>query len=144
MEIDIKEQFLSEELKKKIYEGFSRHAIQMTGYDEKGDAVAFVAMDSSRLSGAIVVERFCSALHIKYLYVDDHYRNQGLGARLMQKVFGYGLKHNCPFSFVETMSFQALDFYQKMGFELEFTRSGYAHGTSFHYLSKKLSHSSSI
>jgi len=36
------------------------------------------------------------------------------------------------------MSFQALEFYQKMGFELDFTRPGYAHGTSFHYLSKKL------
>lgn len=44
----------------------------------------------------------------------------------------------CPFAFVETMSFQALDFYRKMGFELEFTRSGYKHGTAFHYLRKLL------
>lgn len=136
--IDIKEQALTEELKKKIYEGFSRHAIEMTGHDEKFDSVAFVAMERTSLAGAIVVERFWNALHIKYVYVDEHYRNQGLGTRLMQRAVRYGSEQNCPFAFVETMSFQALDFYQKMGFELEFTRSGYAHGTLFHYLSKRL------
>ena len=137
--IDIKEQALTEELKKRIYEGFSRHAIEMIGYDEKFDAVAFVAMEDAILAGAIVVERFWDALHVKYVYVDDHYRNQGIGTRLMQRAVDYGLELNCPFAFVETMSFQALDFYQKMGFELDFTRPGYAYGTSFHYLSMKLS-----
>jgi len=136
--IDIKEQALTEELKKKIYKGFSRHAIEMTGHDEKFDSVAFVAMEDTSLAGAIVVERFWNALHVKYVYVDEHYRNQGLGTRLMQRAISYGSEQNCPFAFVETMSFQALDFYQKMGFDLDFTRSGYAHGTSFHYLSKKL------
>lgn len=95
-------------------------------------------MEDTLLAGAIVVERFWDALHVKYVYVDDHYRNQGIGTRLMQRAIGYGLEQNCPFAFVETMSFQALDFYQKMGFFLDFTRPGYAHGTSFHYLSKKL------
>ena len=32
----------------------------------------------------------------------------------------------------------ARGFYEKMGFELEFTRSGYKHNTSFHYLRKNL------
>jgi GNAT superfamily N-acetyltransferase len=136
--IDINEQTLTEELRKQIYEGFSRHAIEMTGHDEKFDAVAFVAMEDTMLAGAIVVERFWDALHVKYVYVDDRYRNQGIGTRLMQRAIGYGLEQNCPFAFVETMSFQALDFYQKMGFILDFTRPGYAHDTSFHYLSKTL------
>lgn len=136
--IDIKEQALTEELKKKIYEGFSRHAIEMTGHDEKFDSVAFVAMKRTSLAGAIVVERFWNALHVKYVYVDEHYRGKGLGSCLMQRAFAYGDEQKCPFAFVETMSFQALEFYQKMGFELDFTRPGYAHGTSFHYLSKTL------
>lgn len=136
--VEIKEQVLTEELKKKIYEGFSHHAIEMTGHDEKFDSIAFVAMEGAMFAGAVVVERFWHALHVKYVYVSDHYRNQGLGSRLMDRALAYGLEQNCPFAFVETMSFQALDFYQKMGFVLDFTRSGYAHGTSFHYLSKKL------
>jgi ribosomal protein S18 acetylase RimI-like enzyme len=139
MELNIKEQILTEELKKQIYDGFSRHAIEMTGYDEKLDSIAFVAMDKDSFAGAIVVELFWGALHIKYLYVADSYRNQKIGARLLQRAVDYGLEHNYTFAFVETMSFQALEFYQKMGFKLDFTRSGYSHGTSFHYLSMGLS-----
>jgi GNAT superfamily N-acetyltransferase len=136
--IDIRQQALSEDLKKKIDEGFSRHAIQMTGHDEKFDAVAFVAMEGEFFAGAMVGQRFWKALHVKYVYIDEKYRGKGLGTRLMQRILAYGLEQKCPFAFVETMSFQALEFYQKMGFELDFTRPGYAHGTSFHYLSKKL------
>jgi len=54
----------------------------------------------------------------------------------MEHAFTFGRENKCPFAFVETMSFQAVEFYQKIGFQLEFTRSGYAHGTSFHYLRK--------
>lgn len=136
--IEIRQQCLTEDLKKQIYEGFSRHAISMIGHDEKFDPVAFIAYDQGCFAGAIVVELFWGALHVKYIYVDDGYRGKGVGARLMEYALKYGCDKACSFAFVETMSFQALDFYRKMGFELEFTRSGYKHGTSFHYLRKLL------
>ena len=136
--LDIEQQPLTEALKRYIYAGFSRHAIAMTGYNELSDPVVFVAMDADVLAGAIVVAKFWGALHVKYVYVDDAYRGQGLATRLMKQAFAYGRENKCLFAFVETMSFQALGFYQKMGFYLEFTRSGYIHGTSFHYLRKDL------
>lgn len=136
--IEVKEQLLTEELKKRIYAGFGKHAKAMTGHDEKFDPVAFVANDKGYFAGAIVVELFWGALHVKYIYVDDEYRGKGVGSKLMDCALKYGQSNRCPFAFVETMSFQALDFYRKVGFELEFTRSGYKHGTSFHYLRKPL------
>lgn len=136
--MEIKQQPLTEALKKQIYAGFSRHAIAMTGYDEKFENVALVAMDGQVMAGVIVIELFWGALHIKYIYVEDQYQSQNLGTELMKKAFAYAEKHKCPFAFVETMSFQALEFYEKCGFKLELTRSGYAHNTSFHYLKKEL------
>src|SRR3972149_1732757 len=110
----------------------------MTGHDGKLEPIAFVATEEESLAGAVVVECFWGALHIKYVYVDERFRGQGLGTRLIQRAFSYASEQKSPFAFVETMRFQALEFYQKMGFELEFTRSGYAHTTSLHYLSKSL------
>lgn len=136
--MDILQQVLTEELKKKIYEGFSQHAIEMTGHDEKHEPIAFVAMKENEFAGSLVVESFWGALHIKYIYVEKPYRHQGLGRQLMQEALKFGFKQSFPFAFVETMSFQALEFYIKCGFELEYTRTGYAHGTSFHYLKKNL------
>jgi ribosomal protein S18 acetylase RimI-like enzyme len=139
MTFDIKLQPLSQELKEKIYKGFSRHAIEVMGHDEKFDSVAFIANDKGgAFAGAVVVELFWGALHLKYVYVEEEYRERGIATNLMKKALKYGRINQCPFAFVETMSFQALGFYQKMGFELEFTRSGYKHDTSFHYLRKNL------
>lgn len=136
--IDISQQMLTEDLKKQIYEGFSRHAIIMTGHDEKFQPIAFLAQERGCFVGAIVLESFWGNLHVKYLYVDENYRGKGIGASLIERTLKMGRESSCSFVFVETMSFQALEFYQKMGFQLEFTRSGYAHGTSFHYLKRDL------
>lgn len=136
--ITIKQQPLNAELKKRIYEGFSQHSIAMTGYDEKGESIAFVAMDREIFAGAVVAEVFWGALHIKYVYIEEPFRGREIATRLMEQCFTYGRKNRCAFAFVETMSFQALEFYQKLGFELEFTRGGYSHSTSFHYLKKVL------
>lgn len=134
--MQIREQPLTDALRNQIYEGFGRHAMAMTGHNEKFETVAFVAMDEDVLAGAAVVELFWGALHVKYVYIEEAYRNQKLGTHLMDCVSAYAQKHNCPFAFVETMSFQALEFYEKCGFKLEFTRTGYSHNTSFHYLRK--------
>lgn len=134
--INIKQQALTDSLKKQIYQGFSRHAIAAIGYDEKNENVAFVASDEDNLIGAIVVEIFWGAMHIKYVFVDENHRRKKIGSRLLEEAFAFAKTHHCPFAYVETMSFQALDFYQKFGFKLELTRTGYAHGTSFHYLRK--------
>lgn len=136
--ISIKQDSLTEPLKKQLMEGFSRHAISKTGIDGKTDSVAFLAFDKEILVGAIVVEVFWGALHIKYILVEESYRGSKIGSKLMETALAFGQSHNCPFAFVETMSFQALGFYQKMGFVLEYTRSGYAQNTSFHYLRKDL------
>ena len=136
--IDIREQPLTDELKRQIYEGFSRHSIATTGHDEKINAVAFVATAGKEFAGAVVVELFWGTLHVKNVYISENYRGQKLGTRLMERAIAYGYTNSCPFAFVETMSFQALGFYQKLCFQLEFTRAGYAHGTSFHYLRKDL------
>lgn len=134
--IDIREGVLGEELKREIFDGFARHAVEMTGFNEKNDPVAFIAREGKDFAGSVVVEKFWGALHVKYLYVDEKYRGKGLARELMERAFQFGMENECAFAFVETMSFQAVDFYRKMGFKLEFSRLGYAHKTSFHYLRK--------
>lgn len=130
---------LTPELKMRIFQGFSKHALEMTGMDGKQESIAFTATDAEGgFAGNLTAEIFWGALHIKYLFVEEAYRGQGLARILMEYALQYAREQRCPFAFVETMSFQAPDFYQKMGFSLEYTRHGYAGGASFHYLRKDL------
>jgi predicted N-acetyltransferase YhbS len=66
--IEIRNLPLTEDIKNKIYQGFSKHVKALIGHDEKFDAVAFVATDDGRFVGAIVVELFWGAFFhfIKY------------------------------------------------------------------------------
>lgn len=135
--MEIVQSRLKDEIKQKIFAGFAQQAIQKTGIDGLSEEpISFEIFNGPDLAGALVVQPFWGQLHIKYLFVEEKYRNQGIGRRLMQHAFAFAQKSNMDFAFVETMCFQAAKFYQKMGFVQEFSRPGYAKNTTFHYLKK--------
>lgn len=137
--IDIHLQPVSTELKEQIDKGLGQHAISTLGYNAKFSPAAFVARSKQgHFMGAIVIELFWGSLHIRRLYVEEEFRNGGVGSLLMEYALEYSKSYKCSFITVETMGFQALEFYQKIGFTLELTRSGYKHNTCVHYLRKNL------
>ncbi len=94
---------------------------------------------NSDLYGGVVYRNEWGALDIKYLYLDSCLRGLGLGVKLMHKVFEIGLKHlGCKNAYLSTFSFEALGFYEKLGFQLEFTRNRYLYGIEEYYLVKDL------
>jgi len=136
-EYEIKEEKVDQDLEEWIKEGFSCHALEAVGHEGDMRGVTFVARDGDKLLGAVVAKTFWGGLHIKNLIIAKEYRVLGIGKALMERVFEKGKELGCRFAFVETMSFQALDFYKKIGFVEEFSRSGYDKGCTFHYLKKE-------
>lgn len=139
MTFQIKQNPLTETVKRKIFDGFGKEAIRATSINGLSEEpVSFEIFNGEEFVGAIVVQLFWGQLHIKYLFVEENYRGQGIARQLMSHAFEFGRLRACHFAFVETMSFQAPDFYKKMGFTIEFSRSGYDKNTTFHYLRKNL------
>ena len=139
MIFQINQNKLTDEVKNKIFNGFSQQAIESTGINGLNeDPLSFEIFDETEFVGAIIVQLFWEQLHIKYLFVEKNYRGQGIARLLMNHALEFGIKRACHFAFVETMSFQAPGFYQKMGFVIEFSRPGYSKNTTFHYLKKSL------
>lgn len=136
--ITVFEEALTKELEARICHGFREHAINAVSHDGGVASYAFVAKDQEQVVGAVIVKTFWGALHIKHLWVAPAYQGQGIGKSLMAKALEKGCVLNCSFAYVETLSFQALDFYKKLGFTEDFVRHGYAQGTAFHYLQKSL------
>ena len=130
---------LTAERKASIYEAFAKHAIDSVGFDGLAqEPVAFEIMENDVSLGVVVCQLFWGNLHIKYLLTNKEHRGRGIARALMEHAFAFGKENGCHFAFVETMSFQAPEFYQKLGFEIELKRDGYAAGTSFYYLKKVL------
>jgi ribosomal protein S18 acetylase RimI-like enzyme len=139
MKLQIQQNKLRDEVKKRIFDGFGSQAIESTGINGLSeDPISFEIFDGMEFVGAIVVQPFWEQLHIKYLFVEKNYRRQGIARLLINHALEFGKKRGYHFAFVETMSFQAPEFYQKIGFTIEFSRPGYAENTTFHYLKKSL------
>ncbi|MFA6303927.1 MAG: GNAT family N-acetyltransferase [Legionella sp.] len=76
-------------------------------------------------------------LYIDQLWVSDTYRSQGLGTKLVEAAIKYGKDKTCTFAAVNTMDWEALGFYQKCGFKIEFERHGFHKGSVFYFLRKE-------
>lgn len=126
------------ELTTMIDAGFRQHGLDATGHDIPIDRIAFVAYDGDAFAGAVTAHILWGTLHIRHMFIEAPYRRQGLGKTLMENAFDYGRARGCSLAYVDTMSFQALGFYQRLGFVHEFTRTGFSHDSVMYYLKKNL------
>jgi ribosomal protein S18 acetylase RimI-like enzyme len=79
------------------------------------------------------------SIYTDQLWVHPEHRKSGLGHNLMEKVHHYGRENRCHMATVATMTFQnAAEFYQKLGYVIDFERPGYAKNASCIFLKKNL------
>ena len=57
-------------------------------------------------------------MHIDILWVDDKFRGQGLGSKLLLAAENEARRRGCHSVHVDTMSWQAPDFYKKHGYKI--------------------------
>lgn len=78
----------------------------------------FLQDENGLVCGGILGETCWNWLEIQYLFVEPSYRRHGYGKKLIQEVEKMAINNQCDFIKVDTLSFQALDFYIKEGFEV--------------------------
>jgi GNAT superfamily N-acetyltransferase len=87
--------------------------------------------------GGLIGEICWNWLEVQYLFVDDGYRKFGYGKKLLSEVEKIAMEKKCDFIKLDTLSFQALDFYLKQGFEV-FGTIHNAGGHTHYYMKKEL------
>ena len=94
-----------------------------------------------RNQGGIVAglagETYCGWLFIKYLWVSEGLRGRGVGRELMARAEARARDRGCHSAWLDTFSFQAPGFYEKLGYE-EFGRLDYPPDHQRHFLGKRL------
>lgn len=97
-----------------------------------------VWVEADGVVAGLVGSAYWGKLHVRLLWVDADYRSQGLGRRLMDWAEERGRELGCASAVVDTMSFQAPEFYLKLGYEQIGLSEGYEGGASRHYFEKRL------
>ena len=95
-------------------------------------------VDSGQVIAGITGAAYWGKLHIRILWVHPDYQSRGLGSRLMDWIEERGKELGCTAVMVDTMSFQAVDFYAKLGYRQFGLSGGYEGGASRHYFEKEL------
>lgn len=97
---------------------------------------AFFLEDEGKAVGGLAGFIYYGCLYIDSLYIDERYRNQGYGSRLVEQAEEFARQKNALFISVNTMDWEALPFYVKLGYQIEYVRGGYENDSKMFFLKK--------
>jgi ribosomal protein S18 acetylase RimI-like enzyme len=130
---------LADEYRDKVIEGLDQDAFQKRQIGKDNGAFSFaIVEDDGELIGAVKGNNYYGCGHIDILWIKEQHRNKGYGSMLIEKCEEIMRKRNCLFSTVNTMDFQAREFYERHGFGVEFIRQGLENNTTMYCMRKSL------
>jgi ribosomal protein S18 acetylase RimI-like enzyme len=98
----------------------------------------FLRDAQNRVVGGLLGSIYWGWCSIDYLWVSEEYRGQGYGQTLLERAEEEARKHGCKNVNLDTMSFQAPDFYQKFGYRIFGQLDDFPAGHTRYYLTKQL------
>lgn len=95
--------------------------------------------DGGKIVGGLIGKTVCGWLHIGRLAVSSDLRGQGYGRRLMQEAERIALERGCHSAWLDTHSFQAPGFYERLGYSQFGMLEDHPIGERRYFFAKRLS-----
>ncbi|MBM7691406.1 GNAT superfamily N-acetyltransferase [Peribacillus deserti] len=122
-------------INKKMYEFNAQHfRDELKGRHEEVNL--YLKDETGKVWGGILSEIRWNWMEVHYLFIDSKIRQAGYGQKLLSEAERIAIDKNCDFIKLDTLSFQALGFYQKQGYDV-FGSIENAGGEYTHYYLKK-------
>jgi len=111
---------------------------EVSGHERPRAVACFIRDQQGRIIGGAQGDLWGSSMHIAALWVAESERGKGHGSRLMNELEKYAASKGHLLAYVETTSFQALPFYEVLGYRIFGTLPGIAEHCTLFFLSKTL------
>jgi GNAT superfamily N-acetyltransferase len=105
---------------------------------QKVRSIAVSLKDGRKVVGGIVGHLWATVLFIQYFWIEQKQRGKGFGTKLIAAIADEARRHGAVQAYVDTMSFQAPDFYRSCGYQEFGILKGYPGGVTRHSLTKSL------
>jgi ribosomal protein S18 acetylase RimI-like enzyme len=115
--------------------GFNRRVI---GEPNETELAVVVRDGHGQVVGGLLGHVRWKWLYVSKLWLPGSLRGRGIGTRVMREVEAYAARRECDGIFLDTFEYQALPFYEKLGYERFGTLEGYPPGYRQFYLRKTL------
>jgi GNAT superfamily N-acetyltransferase len=96
----------------------SDYNVALTGHTEWYPVAFFLKDENGEVLGGLLGDIWAAWLHVKTLAVVAPAGGHGFGKELMKRAELYAVERGCTNAFLDTFSFQARPFYEKLGYRL--------------------------
>jgi ribosomal protein S18 acetylase RimI-like enzyme len=121
-----------------VKQGMRRHTESRVAWEEYQELTVIARADDGKVIGAALSETGRTWLHLSVVWVDEQSRRQGLGKRLVQTTESEAIRRGCLNAYLDTFSYQAQPFYEKLGYQIFGTLEDYPPGHRRIYMRKRL------
>ena len=101
-----------------IEEQISLYNIKTTGYDDYRPVAIIVRDEAGAIIAGLTAFTWGGTLRIQFVWVHENWRKHGYGKRLIAAAEQEAIARGCKQSVLDTHSFQAPEFYPKLGYTL--------------------------
>lgn len=123
---------------RELWKGLLRFNREQAGPFHYARTVMSVRDGKGRLLGGLILQSYWRESYIELLWMSERARGTGFGSRLLKQAESRARRRGGRLIHLNTYSFQAPDFYEKLGYRRFGGMSGSPQGHSRHFYAKHL------
>jgi GNAT superfamily N-acetyltransferase len=128
----------SDSLKQVVVDHLDTYNVAVTGFREYSPVNLFLRDAGDEVVGGLLAGIWGGVLFVRILWVSEALRGRGFGRRLMETAERRAVERGCRHVYLDTFSFQAPGFYEKLGYQTYAKAHDWPVGHAHHFLRKDL------
>ncbi len=134
----IYQEFAPPEEEEILLEGIFQEAFKARGMQPIRSFSFMMKDESEAVQGGVTGTTYYGYMYVELLWVDPKYRKQQWGCKLMEAAEKLAKERNCAYICVTTMDWEAMPFYKKLGYQIDYTHDGFENNSLMYILRKKV------
>jgi GNAT superfamily N-acetyltransferase len=126
------------EERRQIFDGLHRYNASQTNDADCPSLAVFLRNEEDNILGGLLGETYWGWLHVEFMWIEDAFRGQGYGEKLLASAEQEAIKRGCGAAYLDTFSFQAFKFYERCGYEVFGTLEEFPSGHQRFFMRKSL------
>lgn len=122
---------------KTVWDGLAAFNLQHAPADDYQPLALFVRDNQGQIMGGLLGETFWEWLHVSIVWLSEDLRGRGFGRDLLTAAEKEALRRGCHSAFLDTLSFQAVEFYEKQGYKIYGKLDNFPPGGHVRYFMQK-------
>jgi GNAT superfamily N-acetyltransferase len=114
----VSEPHASDAHKQIVIDHLDAYNLAVTGLTAYSPVNFFLYDQADEIMGGLLGLVWGGALHVRILWIAESLRGKGHGRRLLEAAEHRAVERGCRHVFLDTFSFQAPGFYEKLGYEM--------------------------